>query len=149
MSLLEKVDQDLRQAIKGKDESVIRTLRMLKSDIAYEKAKGTDELPEEKILEIITRAAKKRKESIEEFEKAGRNDLVLKEKEELAVIGTYLPEQVGEAEIINCVDRLITEMGISGKKDTGRLMGAVMKELKGRADGNAVKKVVSEKLETM
>jgi uncharacterized protein len=147
MALLEKIEVDLRDAIKSKNEDRLRTLRMVKSDIMYEKTKGSQDLPEEKVLEIVQRAAKKRKESIEEFDKAGRKDLSDKEKTELAIIEEYLPAQLGEAEVTALIDKKVGEMGEVSMKDMGKIMGALMKEFKGQVDGNVVKKILSQKLE--
>ncbi|HQP49261.1 MAG TPA: GatB/YqeY domain-containing protein [Spirochaetota bacterium] len=149
MSLLQRIESDLHDAIKSKDDIVLRTLRMLKSDIMYEKTKGEGELPEEKVLEIVTRASKKRKEAIGEFEKAGRNDLAEREKEELLVIEKYLPEQLGEEDASAIIDRIIRDMGEVSKKDFGKVMGPVMKELKGKIDGGIVKRLLTEKLEKL
>jgi uncharacterized protein YqeY len=149
MSLLQRVESDLHDAIKSKDDIVLRTLRMLKSDIMYEKTKGEGELPEEKVLEIVTRASKKRKEAIGEFEKAGRNDLAEREKEELLVIEKYLPEQLGEEDASAIIDRIIRDMGEVSRKDFGKVMGPVMKELKGKIDGGIVKRLLTEKLEKL
>lgn len=149
MSLLQKIESDLHDSIKNKDEITLRTLRMLKSDIMYEKTKGEGDLPDDKILEIVTRASKKRKEAIGEFEKAGRNDLADREKEELAVIEKYLPEQLSEAETSAIIDRMLGEMGEISKKDLGKIMGPVMKELKGKVDGGIVKRLLTEKLDKL
>lgn len=149
MSLLERIEGDLHDAIKSKDEITLRTLRMLKSDVMYEKTKGEGDLSEDKVLEIVTRASKKRKEAIGEFEKAGRNDLAEREKEELAVIETYLPAQLSEEETSAIIDRMIGEMGEVSKKDFGKIMGPVMKELKGKVDGGIVKRLLTEKLDAL
>lgn len=149
MSLLQRIESDLHDAIKSKDDIVLRTLRMLKSDIMYEKTKGEGELPEEKVLEIVTRASKKRKEAIVEFDKAGRDDLSEREKEELLVIEKYLPEQLGEEDASAIIDRIIRDMGEVSRKDFGKVMGPVMKELKGKIDGGIVKRLLTEKLEKL
>ncbi len=149
MSLLEKIDTDLKVALKNKVESELRTLRMLKSDIMYEKTKGTEDLSEEKIIEVVKRALKKRKEAIEEFTKAARNDLADKEKEELEIIERYLPAQLSEEAITGIIDAKIKEIGGITKKDFGKIMGTIMKDLKGQADGNIVKKILTQKLESL
>lgn len=147
MGLLERIEEDLRFSIKNKDEEKLRTLRMLKADILYEKTKGTEDLAEDKVVEIVFRGSKKRKESITEFEKAGRMDLADRERAELRIIEEYLPKQMSEEEIILAVDNLIKEMGGATQKDMGKVMGVMMKELKGQADGALVKKIVSAKLQ--
>ncbi len=147
MGLLGRIEDDLRASIKGKDEEKLRTLRMLKADILYEKTKGTEELTEEKVIEIVFRGAKKRKESITEFEKAGRIDLADRERVELKIIEEYLPRQMSEDEIANAVDDRIKDIGGASQKDMGKLMSLMMKELKGQADGALVKKIVADRLQ--
>ncbi len=149
MSLLATIEDNLHEAIKSKNEEVVRTLRMLKSDIMYEKTKGTGDLPEDRVLEVIARACKKRKEAIHEYEKAGRADLAGIEIAELAIIERYLPEQLSEEEAVKLIDEKIAGMGAVSKKDFGRVMGVLMKELKGKVDGALVKKILTERLENL
>lgn len=149
MGLFSRIDEDLHEAIKKREELKIRTLRMVKSDISYEKAKGAEELSEEKVLEIVSRAGRKRKEAIEEFRKAGREDLAGQEAQELAIIETYLPAQLSEAEIAAAIEKKIGELGEVTRKDFGKVMGAVMKELKGQADGGIVKAMLTKRMESL
>jgi uncharacterized protein len=147
MTLFEKIETDMRNAMKEGNGIVRDTLRMVKAELLNEKTKTGKDLTEELSLEVVTRCAKKRKEAIAEFKKAGRDDLAAKESEELSVIETYLPKQLSYDEIVSAVDAKITSMGSVSSKDMGRIMGEVMKELKGRADGNDVKKAVASRLE--
>ncbi len=149
MGLFSRIDEDLHEAIKKREEVKIRTLRMVKSDISYEKAKGAEELSEEKVIEIVSRAGRKRKEAMEEFRKAGREDLAGQEAQELAIIETYLPAQLSEAEIAAAIEKKIGELGEITKKDFGKVMGAVMKELKGQADGGIVKAMLTKRMESL
>jgi hypothetical protein len=149
MEALNKIESDLRDAIREKREVVMRTLRMLKSDIMYEKTKGSEDLTGEKIIEVIKRSAKRRKESIEEFTKAGRADLADRESEELVILEQYLPRQMGEDEVARIIDEKIAELGASSGKDFGKVMGALMKVFKGQADGNLVKEILTRKLENL
>ncbi len=135
--------------MKSKNELLSSTLRMMKSDILYEKTKSTQELTDEKIIEVLTRSAKRRKEAIAEYEKAGRDDLARKEKQELEIIMQYLPQQMSADEIASHVDAVIASMGTITNKDTGKVMGQVMKDLKGKADGQIVKQIVAQKLEKL
>jgi uncharacterized protein len=146
MSILQNIESDLKNAIKTKDEIVVSTLRMLKSDIAYEKARGSEDLNEEQVLDIVNRAAKRRKESITEYEKANRGDLADKEKTELTIIQRYLPEQMSESEIESAIDNVISSMGEVSQKDFGKIMGQIMKDLKGKVDGAQVKSILQNKL---
>lgn len=146
MSILQNIESDLKSAIKNKDEIVVSTLRMLKSDIAYEKARGSEDLNEDQVLEIVNRAAKRRKESITEYEKADRDDLAEKERMELSIIQRYLPAQMSETEIESAIDDIISSMGEVSQKDFGKIMGQLMKDLKGKADGAQVKSILQKKL---
>jgi len=149
MGLLAGIDNDLKESIRNRENEKVSTLRMLKSDIMYEKTKGTEDLSDEKVLEIILRAAKKRKESIAEFTRAGRTDLAAKEESELKYIESYLPKQLGTEEIEAAIEAKFKELGEVSKKDFGKIMGVIMKELKGQADGNDVKMILTRKLEQL
>ncbi len=146
MGLLTQIEQDMKQALKAKETLKLETLKTVKSDIMYEKAKTGEEVPEEKVLEIVTRAAKRRKESATEFTKGGREELAEKEIQELAIIETYLPAQMSDEEIAAVIDKTISDMGATGKQDFGKVMGPIMAQLKGKADGAVVKKILTEKL---
>ena len=146
MSPLKEIEHTMQEAMKSGDKVKANTLKMLKTDIMYEKAKTGEDLSDEVTLEIIARAAKKRKEAIGEYNKAGRDELAAQEEAELAIIETYLPEMMSEEEVVKALDELIATMGAVSKKDFGRVMGTLMKDLKGKADGGLVKKVVTAKL---
>ena len=146
MNLLEKIEADLRESMKKGDKERAETLKMLKSDLMYEKAKTGKDLTDEKMLEVTARAAKKRKESIEEFRKGNREDLAAKEAAELKIIEEFLPKQMSEAEIEKYITDKVAALGGVSKKDMGRVMGELMKELKGRADGSLVKSILSKKV---
>jgi len=147
MTLAAKIEEDMRNAMKSGDSERAGTLKMLKSDLMYEKAKTGIELNDDQILDVIKRAAKKRKEAIKEYVVAGRNDLADKEKVELKIIEEYLPEQMSEEEISKVLDRIIAEAGEVSQKMFGKLMGIASKELKGKADGNIIKEILQKKLE--
>lgn len=146
MNLLEQIEKDMREAMKSGDTLRSDTLKMVKTDIMYEKAKTGEDLSDEKVLEVVTRAAKKRRESMEEYRKGGREDLAEKEEKENEIIQAYLPELMSEEEVGAKVDEAIAAAGAVTKKDFGRIMGPLMKELKGKADGAVVKKLLSQKL---
>ena len=149
MGLLEQIGIEIKKAIKDRNDDLLRTLRMLKSDIMYEKTKGTEDLSDDKILEIIIRASKKRKEAIEEYKKAGRDDLAERELNELRIIEKYLPKQLTDEEIQESIEKKIDELGEITQKDFGKIMGMLMKDLKGKADGAIVKRLLNEKLGKM
>jgi uncharacterized protein len=149
MNLLETIEKDLREAIKGGNTLKSETLKMLKSDFMYEKAKTGKDLPEDKMLEVVARAAKRRKESITEFRKGNREDLAQKESDELAIIESYLPAQMSEQEIEAHIDAKLKSLGEISKKDFGKVMGEIMKDLKGKAEGGAVRAILNRMMEKL
>ena len=147
MSLLQEIENGMKEALKSGDRERSGTLKMLKSDMMYEKAKTGQDITDEQALDVIKRAAKRRKESIREFEAAGRKDLVAVEAGELKIIEEFLPEQAGPEEIGKVVDRILADAGEVTRKDFGRIMGMAVKELKGQADGSLIKEIVQESLD--
>jgi uncharacterized protein YqeY len=147
MKLLERIEVDLKNAMKAGDTVRAGTLKMLKSDIAYEKGKTGKELTDELIIDIVSRSAKRRRDSIKEFQKGNRQDLVDKETKELAIVEEYLPKQMSEEEIDKHISEKLASLGAVTQKDIGRVMGEIMKELKGKADGGVVKTILSKKIE--
>src|SRR3954468_16666179 len=138
MTLQERIDSDLKDAMRAKDAARLGVLRMLKSALKYaaiEKAGAEGELNDADSVQVIRKQAKQRHDSIESFEKGGRAELAAKEKAELAILNTYLPQQLGSEELSQLVRETITSLGATSKAQ----MGAVMKELQakvaGRADG--------------
>lgn len=150
MTLHQTIKAGIPDALRAKDEVRLRTLRslatMMTNEVVAKKRKPDEFLTDEEALAVIKRAANQRKDSIEQFEAAGRTELAAPEKEELAVIESFLPEQMSEEEIAVVVKAKMAELGISEKKDAGRFTGAVMQELKGRADGAVVKSVIDSLL---
>ena len=147
MNLKDKINQDLKDAMKSGDKirlSVVRSIRAL--ILEFEKSGSAKELTPEDELKMLTTAAKKRKDSIEQFRNAGRNELAESEETELKVLMDYLPKQMDEVEIKNEIMRLATEIGAKSKADFPKLMPLVMKELKGKADGKLVKLIVESLL---
>ena len=144
--LMMQLQKDLAEAMKARDSARVSTLRMLLSSLKNAEKELREELPTEKELEVLSSYARRCRESIKEFEKGGRDDLVAKEQAELEVVKAYLPEQLGEAEVEEEIARTIEELGAEGPRDTGRVIGEVMKKFKGRIDGALVNRVVSEKL---
>jgi len=149
MDLLTKINEDLVVSMKSKEEgSGLRTttLRMIKSAIknAEIAKRGKGELTEEDILGVLSTMVKQRKESVEQYQNAGRNDLADKENKEIEVIQAYLPKQLSVEEVDEIIKATIQEAGISGMKDMGRLMKELRPRLKGRADGKLVNQRVKE-----
>ncbi|MEK7068499.1 MAG: GatB/YqeY domain-containing protein [Patescibacteria group bacterium] len=141
-----ELKEAMKYAMRAMDSvrlGVIRGLISAATNEAIAKGKGPDgTLSEEEILTVITRAAKQRKDSIEQFINGGRPELAEGEKAELAILETMLPAQMSEAEIVAAAKAKAAELGVTDKTKANQLMGALMKDLKGRADGNAVKAVV-------
>ncbi len=148
MALLEKISLDLLSAMKAGERDRANALRGIKSAVKYREIEKGDELTDEDVVAVLSSAVKKHKDSIEQFEKAGRNDLVEKEKQEMKVAEEYLPEQLGEDEIERIVDTVISETGAVGPREFGIVMKGVMSKVKGQADGKLVKELVSKKLST-
>lgn len=147
--LLEKIESDFKQALSQKDEIKVSTLRMLRSalkNMEIELRPKKKELTDEVVLEVISREVKRRKESIEAFEKGNRLDLAEKEKKELEILSSYLPEQLSDDKIKEIVQVKIAEVGASGPQDFGKVMGLVAKETKGKAEGSKVAGIVKEEL---
>lgn len=148
--LHQQIEAELKSALKSGEKEKTGILRFLISAIKNHqieiKAKGEEFLKDEDVIAVIHRQVKQRKDSIVEYEKGGRADLVEKEKAELDILENYLPSQMDEAKIREVVKAKKAELGITDKSGFGKLMGAVMAELRGQADGDAVKKVVEEEL---
>ncbi|MCX6762571.1 MAG: GatB/YqeY domain-containing protein [Candidatus Moranbacteria bacterium] len=152
----QQVEADLKSALKSGEKEKTGVLRFLISAIKNHqieiKAKDEQYLKDEEVIAVIRRQVKQRKDSIAEYEKGGRQELADKEKVEMVILENYLPAQADEVKIREIVKVKIAELGIdksassADKSGFGRLMGAVMAELKGQADGDAVKKVVEEEL---
>jgi uncharacterized protein YqeY len=146
MSLKERIDQDMRMAQKSGEKLKLSLTRLLKSDIRYKEIDKGKELSDEEVLEVLTSSAKKHRDSIEQFRKGGREDLVKQEEDELKLILGYMPEQLSTEELGKLVEEAITEVGAEGEKDMGKVMKVLMPKLKGKADGKAVSLLVSSRL---
>ncbi len=147
--LKEKLQEDLISAMKEREEIKVSTIRMLKSAIGYleiQKGGAGYEANDEDILSVINTQVKQRRDSIEQFKNAGRQELADKEIKELAILQTYLPEQIEEDEIRHLVEEAISQSGATSAADMGKVMAALMPQVKGKADGSLVSKIVKEKL---
>ena len=150
MSLKARIDQDLKEAMKSGDKNRINTVRAIRAAFLEKEVSirvgGKAELSEEQELEVVMSLAKKRKDSIQQYKDAGRTDLAETEQAELAVIETYLPAQMPDDEIEAAVKKIIAQLGATSMKDMGKVMGAAMKTLKGKADGGKVQAIVKSVL---
>ena len=144
--LKEKLQADLKDAMKAKDQVRLRTIRSLRAAIMAKeidmRTGGEAEIPDEEAMAVLQKQAKQRRDSIEQFEAAGREDLKAVEVAELAVIEEYLPKQLDEAEVRSAVEAIVAQTGAESMKDMGKVMGAAMGQLKGKADGKMVQQVV-------
>ncbi len=143
---IDKISQDLVSSLKAKDEVTTSTLRLLLSEIKNAQIAKGEELSGEEVVDVIGKSAKKRKESIEAYQKGGRSDLVEKEQAELKVLEKYMLEQMGEEEINRIVDKVVSKSGARNTADIGKVMRQIMGKLKGRADGGVVSEIVKKKL---
>lgn len=148
MSLEQQIMTEMKEAMKAKNEGVLRALRAIKAEIIKAKtepgaAGEIDEATEQKFLQKMM---KQRRDSLDIFEKQGREDLAVKEKEEMAVIAKFLPKQLDEAELKDIVKKIIAETGASSPADMGKVMGVASKQLAGKADGKTISNLVKELL---
>ncbi|MGD1892035.1 MAG: GatB/YqeY domain-containing protein [Cyclobacteriaceae bacterium] len=148
MSLKQQVEADIKEAMRAKDQDTLRALRGIKSMILLaETEKGAEgELTEATEMQLLTKAAKQRKESLETFEQQEREDLAAKERSELDVINRYLPQPMTEAEIKEVIQRIIEEENAQSMKDMGKVMGRASQELAGRADGKTMSTITRQLL---
>jgi len=146
LSLLERLNNDMKQAMKNKEKDKLVVIRMIKAAIQNERIKLGRDLSEEDELSVLSREVKQRKDSLHEFEKAGREDLVDKISAELKHVEIYMPEQLSEEELAEIVKQTIADTGASSKKEMGKVMAALMPKVKGKADGSLVNKLVQQHL---
>lgn len=150
MSLKDRISDDIKAAMKAKDKLRLETVRSIKKVILEKESEvrpqGQDALTEAQELEVLTQLAKQRRDAIEQYSQAGRDDLAEKEAQELAILNEYLPAQLSDAEVEAIIEELIAATGASGPKDMGKVMGPAMKRMKGQADGAKVQALVKAKL---
>jgi uncharacterized protein YqeY len=150
MAIHETIKQSIPEALRAHDEVRLRTLRSLvtamTNEVVAKKRKPNEFLTDDEAVAVVKRAANQRKDSIEQFEKASRNDLAEPEKAELAILESYLPSMMSREEIIPIAKAKMVELNVSSKADSGKFTGALMKDLKGKADGGDVKAVVDSLL---
>ena len=147
MSLAERIQADLTAAMKARDELRLSTLRMVRSAMQYAQVEKRAELSDDDVIGVLSRQAKQRRESAEEFRKGGRPELAAKEEAAAAIIAEYLPQQLGEAELRALVSEAIAATGAASAKDLGKVMGWLSPKTKGRADGRQVSDLVRAALQ--
>lgn len=148
MSLKQKIDDDIKTAMKARDKEKLEALRAIKSAFMLEMTKGgaTDEIDDASALKILQKLQKQRKDAGAIYKEQGREDLAQVEDSQAAIIGAYLPAQMSEDEIKVVVQAVINELGASSMADMGKVMGATNKQLAGKADGGAVASIVKQML---
>ena len=146
MSLKETLNNDIKIAMKAKDKETLAVLRMIKTAVQAAEIDKKEDLNAEEELTILAREAKQRRESLAEFVKAGRDELVAKTETEIEIVERYLPKQLSVEEVKEVIATVAEKIGATTQKEFGKLMGAVMQELKGKADGNVIKEQVKAHL---
>ena len=147
MSLEAKLMQDLKTAMKAKDQAALRGIRAIKAEILKKKTDGSGEAITEAIeIKMLQKMVKQRKDSLEIYEKQGREDLAVTEREEIEVIEKYLPEQMSAEDLEQVIKGIIDQTGASSMKDMGKVMGMASKQLAGKADGKTISGVVKKML---
>ncbi|MDH3802088.1 MAG: GatB/YqeY domain-containing protein [Deltaproteobacteria bacterium] len=146
MSLQEQISAALKDAMRARDEVKMSTLRLVLTAIKKREKEARSLLEDQEVISVITTQIKQRRESIEQYRQAGREDLAQTEESELQILQGYMPEQVSEEEISNTLDEIIAEVGAASMKDMGTVMKAAMAKLAGKAEGGAINAMVKEKL---
>jgi len=148
MSLEQQIMTEMKEAMKAKNEAVLRGLRAIKAEIIKAKTEpgAGGEINEETEEKFLQKMMKQRKDSLEIFEKQGREDLAVKEREEISLIEKFLPKQLDAAELKEIIAKIITETGAASPADMGKVMGVASKQLAGKADGKSISAVVKELL---
>ncbi|WP_424685523.1 GatB/YqeY domain-containing protein [Enterococcus sp.] len=147
MTLLSTLNDDMKTAMRAKDKERLAVIRMLKASIQNEEIKVGHVLNDDEELTILSREMKQRRDSLAEFENVGRDDLSEKVKVEIAIVEEYLPAQLSDDEIREIVKQAIAKTGAASVKEFGKVMGVVMPQVKGKADGNQVNAIVKELLQ--
>ena len=147
MALKEKISEGMKAAMKAHEKDRLAVIRMVRSAIRQMEIDGKKELDDEGVIAVISKEVKMRKDSLEEFQKGGREDLVAKTQAEIDVLLPYLPKQLSEEEIVALVKEAVEQTGASAPKDMGKVMGVLMPKVKGRADGKLVNGIVKSMLQ--
>jgi len=144
--MLDRLKEDLKEAMRRSDAVAVGTIRMLISQMQYARIQAGKDLGEDDVLALLQRAVKTRRDSIEQFEKGGRADLAAKERAEIVVVERYLPAAMGSEDMTKAVDALLAELGITEKKDLGRAMKEFMARHRGRVDGKTANALIASRL---
>ena len=145
--MVEKLKQDMIEAMKAKDKDRLTTIRMIKGDLDKEHIDKKREINDDLLIEVVNRGIKQRKDSIAEFEKGGRNDLIAKTQAEIDILQNYLPKQLSEEEVIAIIDEAFQVVNPESARDMGKVMKEVTLKLKGKADMKVVSEIIKSKLQ--
>jgi len=148
MLLWERLDAEMKTAMKAGEPTKVSVIRMVRSEVRNAEIAKGEPLTEEEISEVLAKEAKRRRESIEQFQKGNRSDLVEKETAALQILSQYMPEQLDEEEIVDIAREVISELHATSRSDKGRVMSAVIQRVRGKADGRLVSQVVDRLLES-
>ena len=146
MTLSERINNDLKEAMKSKDSFRLSVIRMVKGAMQLAKPNPREELTDDDVITVISKQIKMRNDSIKEFEAAGRSDLVEQNKKEIEILNTYMPKQLSEAELTEIIDKVFEEVKPTSQKDMGLIMKNISPLVKGKADMSLVNKLVKERL---
>lgn len=149
MSLLKQLQTDMITAMKNRDKDTLEVVRMLKASVQNAQIEAGHDLTPDEEVAVMSREYKQRKESLEEFQKAGRQDLIDKTNNELKVVEKYMPKQLSVDDVKKIVTETVQQVGAASMKDFGKVMGAVMPKVKGQADGKLVNQTVKETLSNL
>ncbi len=149
MTMKDRLDEDLKQAMRSRDTARRDVIRYLRSEIRNQEIRVQEDLDDDGVLQVLTRQAQQRRDSIEAFSEANRTDLVEKEESELAIIMEYMPQQMTRDEISALVQQVIAEVGAAGPGDMGKVMSQIMPQVRGRAEGREVSSIVMETLRSI
>ena len=146
MRLSERINNDLKEAMKSKDSFRLSVIRMVKGAMQLAKPNPREELTDDDVITVISKQIKMRNDSIKEFEAAGRSDLVEQNKKEIEILNTYMPKQLSEEELTEIIDKVFEEVKPTSQKDMGLIMKNISPLVKGKADMSLVNKLVKERL---
>jgi uncharacterized protein YqeY len=147
--MVEKLKQDMVEAMKNKEKEKLTVIRMVKAAMDQEHIDRKREINDELLIDVVNKQIKMRKDSIVEFEKGGRSDLVEKTQSEIDMLMAYLPEQLSTEEVIKIIDEIFEEVKPESQKDMGKIMGPAQAKLKGKADMKEVSNIIKEKLQSL
>ncbi|MCI8569431.1 MAG: GatB/YqeY domain-containing protein [Bacilli bacterium] len=146
MIVVEQLEKDMIEAMKNKDKERLVVIRMVKASLKQEQIDRKKEINDDLLIDVVNKQIKMRKDSISEFEKGNRQDLINKTQKEIDVLMAYLPEQLDEKEVLNIIDEIFSEVKPTSQKDMGTIMGLAQAKLKGKADMKTVSSIIKEKL---